>query len=50
MFKLDSNRFKIAELVILEIVIIFIISAGISGIMVTITKEYVDEFVRLFII
>ena len=50
MFKLGSSRFKIAELIVLEILIVFIISAGISEILVIFTKEYVDEFIRLFII
>lgn len=50
MFKLGSSRFKIAELIVLEFIIIFIISAGISEIMVIFTKEYVDEFIKLFVI
>jgi putative ABC transport system permease protein len=50
MYRIGSSRFKIAELLVFEIGIIFIISLVCSTILITVTSRYVTEFIRIFIV
>jgi len=50
MFKIGSSRFKISELLAFEILIVLLISICLSAILITITSNYVNEFIKLFII
>jgi len=50
MFKIGSSRFKITELLAFEILIVLLISICLSAILITITSNYVNEFIKLFII
>lgn len=50
MYIIGSSRFKIAELLIFEIGIIFLISVILSTTLIIITRNYVTEFIRFFII
>jgi len=50
MYRIGSSRFKIAELLVFEIGIIFIISLVFSTILITATARYVTEFIRIFIV
>lgn len=50
MYRIGSSKFKIAELLVFEIGIIFIISIMLSAILITVTTRYVAEFIRIFII
>ncbi len=49
MYKIGSSRFKISELLAFEILIVLFISFCISGTLITITSNYVNEFIKLFI-
>ena len=50
MFRLGSSRFKIAELLGFEIGIILVFSIILSGILVSLTSRYVNEFIKFFIL
>jgi len=50
MYKIGSSRFKIAELISFELLIVLIISLCLAGILSAVTTKYVNEFIRLFIV
>jgi len=50
MYKIGSSRFKIAELISFELLIVLIISLCLAGLLTTVTTKYVNEFIRLFIV
>ncbi len=49
MYRIGSSRFKIAELLVCEVGIIFAISLGLSLILIFATTKYVSDFIRIFI-
>jgi putative ABC transport system permease protein len=50
MYRIGSSRFKIAELLGFEIGIILVFSICFSGILITLTSRYVNEFIKFFIL
>lgn len=50
MYKIGSSRFKITELLAFEILIVLLISMCLSGAMILVTSNYVDEFIKIFIL
>jgi len=50
MYKIGSSRFKITELLAFEILIVLLISMCLSGSLILVTSNYVDEFIKLFIL
>jgi len=50
MYRIGSSRFKIAELLGFEIGIILVFSICLSGILITLTSRYVNEFIKFFIL
>ena len=50
MYRIGSSRFKITELLAFEILIVLLISMCLSGAMILVTSNYVDEFIKIFIL
>ncbi len=50
MYRIGSSRFKITELLAFEILIVLLISMCLSGSLILVTSNYVDEFIKLFIL
>jgi len=50
MYRIGSSRFKITELLAFEILIVLLISMCLSGSLILVTSNYVDEFIKIFIL